>query len=123
MVNNQPNTREDNSSNKKNEHKLQSLHSISQGSLISLTNSNPIQENYQCTLSTKEDLKQSTKEPVSNGKMSRMEWIFHLKQIFDEIKKKSRPNQTITGSLIIEYIHTHISVNKNISYRVDNLFI
>lgn len=43
------------------------------------------------------------------GKMSRMDWIFHLKKIYDEIKKKNKI-QLITAPVIIESINTNVTV-------------
>ncbi len=95
------------SPNRKCERKNQSLLSLSIETTNNISNISSVYEDQSIT-STKEDNKMH-KNFSSKGKMSRMEWIFHLKKIFDEIKKKNRI-QIITAAVIIESINANIIV-------------
>ena len=86
------------------------VHNSLYDSLDSTNNSlNSLMQEPQSMTAFKEDAL-TNKLNFHKGKMSRMEWILHLKKIFDEIKKKSSPTRVVTAGIIIEHITANISV-------------
>ena len=92
---------------RKKEHRIQS--SLYESLDSTNHSSNSLVHESQTVIAVKEDPR-THKFNFFKGKMSRMEWILHLKKIYDEIKKKSGSNRPITASIIIDHINANISV-------------